>query len=444
MFALIFVFMFLHRVSTYDKAIVVGLDDEGNNIYHMRHEYTDTLENIYYNEFLMSSDYADYLELPGSVSIGLTKFMEGALRCKCITAPRMRVCADEIEVDFYEVLYCLKNIKRTVNAKACKCPYCLSRPTGRGTEIEINSNLLLSLSVHNNNRLLFIYVIDPDNPLSSPVAYLRHIVQCPKIPFPVSTNEFDESVYQKDCCHGECDACNEFLESDECVLQCPRLFHSTLKYTWKEFQDHKQDKEGSCTLREIVFVRERTVAEFKESFIRKMRKFMAHYHRYKWLYLSRNYDIATLKNDWMYIVADFSANPEFEPQDKLNCQGHGVCVLCCLVVLHSPELIKYLDNDEEVQTYKYYHCDHIRVVSPASGHGKDQDWYLHTRIMDYVMKHYRNKVPELSNIILWTDGTPVQYKCRQNFMFVADFYRNYGVVLHHKFGATAQFKGVCA
>ena len=44
--------------------------------------------------------------------------------------------------------------------------------------------------------------------------------------------------------------------------------------------------------------------------------------------------------------------------------------------------------------------------------------------------------------MLWTDGAPNQYKCRQNFYWMANVEREFGVSIIHRFGATAQFKGI--
>jgi hypothetical protein len=47
-----------------------------------------------------------------------------------------------------------------------------------------------------------------------------------------------------------------------------------------------------------------------------------------------------------------------------------------------------------------------------------------------------------ARVILWTDGAPNQYKCRQNFYWVANAANKFGITIVHRFGATAQFKGV--
>ena len=93
--------------------------------------------------------------------------------------------------------------------------------------------------------------------------------------------------------------------------------------------------------------------------------------------------------------------------------------------------------------YTYYECDHVRVVSPSTGKGKDQDWFLHCKIFEKLINHYREtSVRNLSKCIIWTDGAPNQYKCRQNFFWVSQAFDKLKVTVVHRFGATAQFKGV--
>ena len=119
-----------------------------------------------------------------------------------------------------------------------------------------------------------------------------------------------------------------------------------------------------------------------------------------------------------------------------------MCVLSCWVVLHSPEIREYEDENDKRYEYLHYDCDHIRVASPATGKGKDQDWYLHSKIFDYLMSHYKNIIPDLQRVIVWTDGAVTQYKCRQNFWYVGRSFTNHEVPIVHRFAATAQFKGI--
>jgi hypothetical protein len=102
-----------------------------------------------------------------------------------------------------------------------------------------------------------------------------------------------------------------------------------------------------------------------------------------------------------------------------------------------------VNKDNVKIPYTFYTCDHVRVVSPSTGKGKDQDWFLHCKVFEKLIHHYKStSIPNLNCCIIWTDGAPNQYKCRQNFYWVANALDKFNVKIHHRFGATAQFKGV--
>lgn len=225
----------------------------------------------------------------------------------------------------------------------------------------------------------------------------------------------DGNIYRKDCTDGNCEECNSFEESSpECVFQCPTIFDDSRVYKWKEFEDY--NLENSMPIRELR-LQSGSGTVFKRKFKEKLRRYKKHFYLYKYLDFCRKFDIATLKRNWLLIYSDYSSQVVFESQDKLNSQGHGVAVLSCWVVLHSPEIICYTDENGNEASSVYYQCDHVRVVSPARGKGKDQDWYLHSKVFDFLINRYKDKIPDLVNgkIILWTDGAVTQYKCRQIF-----------------------------
>jgi hypothetical protein len=154
------------------------------------------------------------------------------------------------------------------------------------------------------------------------------------------------------------------------------------------------------------------VAGFFEAFHTQLVKYKLHYFHYKWLNLCRNEDIVNLKSDSLFIQTDYSAQPTLDSQDKLNSVGHGVCVLSCWVILHSPRQETYTSAEGEQVSYTFYECDHVRVVTPSTGKQKDKDWFLHCTIFEQLISQYKVKIPGLTTIIVWTDGAPNQYKCR--------------------------------
>jgi hypothetical protein len=269
-------------------------------------------------------------------------------------------------------------------------------------------------------------------------------VLCGKVSFPCMKKDgvpiLNASMFRKDCCNENCDQCNEFAISKECVFSCPAVFDETICYRWKEYMEHTLDNGHSITeLRQISS----DLGGFKVKLMTSLKQYKKHYFTYRWLNLCRKIDVLNVDGNTIYIQTDYSAQPVLDSQDKLNSQGHGVCVLSCWIVLHSPRRLYYLNKEGEQVGYTYYNCDHIRVVSPATGKGKDQDWFLHCKIFEKLIVHYINTaVPRLNKCIIWTDGAPNQYKCRQNFFWLSQVFDKYNITIVHRFGATAQFKGV--
>ena len=250
----------------------------------------------------------------------------------------------------------------------------------------------------------------------------------------------NSSIFQKSCAHEDCEECRRFAASEDCVFSCPTLFNNTQVYKWKEYEEH--DLDNGNKIRELR-PKSSGVDGFREKLRSSLKKYKLHYYTYRWLNLCRKMDVSVVDGCTLYIQTDYSAQPVLDSQDKGNSVGHGVCVLSCWVVLYSPRPATYVNRDGQEVRYVFYECDHIRVVTPATGKGKDQDWFLHCKVFDKLIHHYLStSVPNLNKVIVWTDGAVNQYKCRQNFFWLAKSFDKYNVRIVHRFGATAQFKGV--
>jgi hypothetical protein len=221
-------------------------------------------------------------------------------------------------------------------------------------------------------------------------------------------------------------------------LNCPSLFNENNRYRWQEYRKVKLD--NNKEIKELSGVTG-SLQAFRAKFESLFVKYRKHYFQYKWLNMTRQNDMEHMGPDELFIQTDYSAQPTLDSQDKLNSVGHGVCVLGCWVVLHSPRQEFYMLNG--VRTYyTFYECDHIRVVSPSTGKQKDQNWFLHCKFFEYLIGHYKAKLPGLHTIVVWTDGAPNQYKCRQNFYWLSIIFGLFGIIIIHRFAATAQFKGI--
>jgi hypothetical protein len=217
------------------------------------------------------------------------------------------------------------------------------------------------------------------------------------------------------------------------------LFNMNAQYTWKAYAEHELD--NNKMIKELrVF--HGNGEEFKTFFLKALKEYKEHYFVYRWLQFSRQFDISHLTSNDIYIQTDYGAQPVLDSQDKLNSTGHGVCVISCWVILHSPEDMAYKDKNGITHRFRYFKCDHVRAVTPSTGKSKDQDWFTHCTIFDHLISMYKTEIPELKTIYVWTDGAPTQYKCRQNFFWLTNAYKNHKIRIVHRFGATAQFKGV--
>ena len=106
------------RVDTYGNKIKVK-----DGVYHPKHELQDKLQNIYLSDFQNSEEMEAFRARTGRKNIGFSKFVEGAFSCPCIQKPIMRVCVDEVETEFRELTWTLKNVMRNSKVK-CDCKFC--------------------------------------------------------------------------------------------------------------------------------------------------------------------------------------------------------------------------------------------------------------------------------------------------------------------------------
>lgn len=185
---------------------------------------------------------------------------------------------------------------------------------------------------------LCVFCQDYISPLSSPVMFLKHLM-CEKICFPCKARDGDGGdpstkqarIFRKDCAYENCAQCKQFETSDASVFSCPTLFDDSIVYRWKEYQQHTLDNQH--TIKELR-IKASDVAGFRANLSEMMTKFKKHYFTYKWLNLCRNIDIERIDGSTIYIQTDYSAQPVLDSQDKLNSQGHGVCVLSCWVITY--------------------------------------------------------------------------------------------------------------
>lgn len=119
-------------MNTFGAKIHVGTDENGNKIEHAIHEYHDTLKNIYLGDFKESQEYNAYLQRSGKKDLSFSSFKAGVDLCNCIQQPMMRVCVDEIETGFSELVFVMKEIlRRSRKPRGECCEFCRHEDTRR-------------------------------------------------------------------------------------------------------------------------------------------------------------------------------------------------------------------------------------------------------------------------------------------------------------------------
>lgn len=91
--------------------------------------------------------------------------------------------------------------------------------------------------------------------------------------------------------------------------------------------------------------------------------------------------------------------------------------------------------------------DAWKFYAPASGKGKDADYFFHHIALRNLLEHYQAErekegKPRINRVILWSDGCGGQYMCSHSFVKVASFWKDHKVELVHRFAETSDFKGV--
>jgi hypothetical protein len=108
-------------VNTFGNKIKVGKDK-----FHPVHEYCDSLKNIYQDDFKNSIEFQEFVERTGITTVSYGKCVEGALSCPCIREPVWRVCVDEVETGFNEIVTTLNNTRKSNRSKrkpTCICSF---------------------------------------------------------------------------------------------------------------------------------------------------------------------------------------------------------------------------------------------------------------------------------------------------------------------------------
>jgi hypothetical protein len=360
---------------------------------HKVHEKRGTWGYLYTREFLRSRAYIEHLKKNPGQTISLSTFRKA--RCKCMKNATFHVCADEVETEMNELLESANKLRNRHMYK-CTCDHCMAFKAGNKDATHPFTNLYAFLDF-----MFCAHGTFPDEAVNRPM--LNYV-----------------------CCFGQCNVCKQRnsagVRSSTHPFSCTTIFSVDRPARWRYYETLDN---GKFKTKELRYTLHTTGEDLLKAILKHLAKYAKHYWTYRWLDFVRECGRTYLPRDWLYIQTDFAAQVDLSAQHTPTAGHSSRCNLSCWAIVYQ------LDGKDV--------CDHARIVSPATGKQKDQDWFMHSHIFREIINYYKNLL-NVTNVIIWTDGAVGQYKCRQNFYSVATQFED--VKVTHKFAATSQFKGV--
>jgi hypothetical protein len=167
-----------------------------------------------------------------------------------------------------------------------------------------------------------------------------------------------------------------------------------------------------------------------------------HYACIQWLRINKYIDINTFGDDTCVVFTDFGATLDLKSAHTDNCSQNAHAVLDNFVVLHRRRVVA-VDKDGTQLSVVINDCDVFHYFGDTISKGKKNDWIFHNACLEDIVKHYKSENAKLKHVIVWTDNCAGQYKCRFNFLKIAQFPSQIeGVLLHHRFAQKYDFKGI--
>jgi hypothetical protein len=167
------------------------------------------------------------------------------------------------------------------------------------------------------------------------------------------------------CCYGQCNVCKQRnsagVRSSTHPFSCTTIFSA------------------DCTTLHT------TGEDLLKATLKHLAKYAKHYWTYCWLDFVRECDRTYLPRDWLYIQTDFAAQVDLSAQHSPTAGHSSRCNLSCWAIVYQ------LDGKDV--------CDHARVVSPATGKQKDQDWFMHSHIFREIINYYKDLL-NVTNVII--------------------------------------------
>jgi hypothetical protein len=372
----------------------------------------------------------------------------------------VRECADEIKTQMREYLLGLGRLRNVVADayKTCVCEVCDARREADAARLAAPNADPMSLRAETTPAYAFSQMHRR--------AYLsggmfHRSMQCPptRCEDLELTNDDVERVMinDKTCAYGECGKCGV----DARFFECPCEYDENVTVKVREYLPQPRtvrgvDDEGN-PISTTKPVKELTEVEISgKMLLDKIRdladEYLEHCWNCRWSNTQRLIDLHKFNDDELFIQTDFAAQIANASQDNLTCTTRQHTNLDVFIVSHSPlvahvpkrdkdgRLLHDEDGLPETVPKRVTTNDAWKFYAEASGKGKDNDYFFHNTALANIYDFYKHAraaagKPPLKRIILWSDGAPGQYMCRQNLVKVAGFWNTRGVELVHRFAA---------
>lgn len=362
-----------------------------------------------FDQFVNSSCYARYRSKHNLLTIGKTRFRQ--LICPCIKDAKAHSCVNIPMTALSELMLTLKNFHLfnpsfNEQISACDCP------------------------MHSNNKNF-------ETMLKLRPEEMLELTLCkPKMQSKLLCNGKIPKVHSPTCVDS-CALCGvKKLKLDTCPI-----WNNSTNIVSAIIWDKAECAGGKTQLEPMEKLM--PINQVFQKFIEALDEGRSNFVRGEWSNLMRKIDINESNKDDRIILTDFSATLDLRARMSDNCSVDNHAVLDIYFVLMNFRTVTLKDGSKIQICDTSVFCFFVCSISA----GKKNDHVFHVACQEYIMeltdvRYTKNSVKMFKRTINWTDNCPTQYKCRQNFIFIATHpRRNPETELIHKFAEKFQFKG---
>lgn len=442
-----------HRVDSNEKKVKVKKDAEtGKPVFHPRRVWEGpvTIEQKH-NDFLQSDEYKEFQRDHPTLRIGEKIFLENV--CKCLKDAKEHSCVDQIISAVDEYLRAIKeavSASSTIRHKLSNCQ-CRHHQEMRESGIMPIEELVFSLNAREMIELTCCSAVkDP---------YLSCGVGCKHVTpsfIPWDCVEDSESGVPKcESCGVSkgilgIDTCPAYTGTDTEQQHATEFGCMVWEYCQIENCEQKQ-----WELRKKMLSFNEILLGLKNALI-EARK---HYVDYQWSghALKRFMEEIDPKKACA-IFTDFSATVNLEALKRENSSVPKHAVLDIFLVYDGHRIINVNNQDigpEQSANLKeelLVHCAAHHFIGDTKSKGKSNNYAFHTDCLLHILREKESKrKPNDDGVFdefvyyVVSDNCAAQYKCRQNFFFVASVcareFAARNVRLEHVFATKYRFKG---